>query len=257
MFENLLFILALFKSKTSEQISEAKELLGKILWFQNPEGGFPTYLHEYPKCNDRCCGAQLLPIFYYILTDFQSILGSELKHRTVEGVKKLLSFSETMHREQAYSYLFGVKYAAALQAFGVYLAEPDLEKTGRQLLDEYKNQGMQLCWFSPQSIAELCVALQLIEPNLLKSSWEDFSRHLITTWHAKTKCYVGPAVRLYEQKGEPQPTLYDLFLGYLSDGFSLRVSEDAAFHLQAALIRATDNRLQVPEYPLVSLRKIK
>lgn len=248
--ENALFILALLKTKTSEHMSEAKELLDKLLWFQNQvDGNFPIYIHEYPECKDRMIGSHLLPIFYYMLQDFQSILGSELKHRLISSIKKLLDYSWASYQEKLPSYTLGLKLAASTKALGTFFNHSELEKKGSALAEEYFQQGFQPAWCSPASLGDICIALQLLNENLLQSTWGNFTHHLIYTWHQKTKTYIGPVVRGHQYTDQPQGTLYDLFLGYLSDGFSSRALDEAPYHLQATLIRTTNDRIPFIAYP--------
>lgn len=82
-YENAAFALALFRSKTAENIQEAKILLSKLLSFE-VGGNFPVYLHEYPHCRDLYLGCKLKKIFQWILSDFDAILGRELKE-SLEG----------------------------------------------------------------------------------------------------------------------------------------------------------------------------
>src|SRR5438105_2193850 len=60
--ENVLFAYALMRSRLADNINEAKDLLNRLLFFQNKEndashGNFPIYLHEFPFCKDRLLGA--------------------------------------------------------------------------------------------------------------------------------------------------------------------------------------------------------
>ncbi len=53
----MLFALALLRSRTTENILEAKAIVDNLLHFQLKEGpsagNFPKYLHEYPNCKQR------------------------------------------------------------------------------------------------------------------------------------------------------------------------------------------------------------
>ncbi len=78
LYENSAFVLALFRSKLSENVLEARALLTKLLAFE-VGGNFPVYLHEYPLCRDLYLGAKLKKIFRWIASEFEPILGKELK----------------------------------------------------------------------------------------------------------------------------------------------------------------------------------
>src|ERR1700737_1946760 len=71
LLENFLFALALLRTKTAENMTEAKTMIDRLLWFQSPceesKGNFPIYLHDYPLCRDWWLGIHLLPVFFRIL----------------------------------------------------------------------------------------------------------------------------------------------------------------------------------------------
>lgn len=78
VYENFCFALALFRAKTAETILEGKAFLERLFAFQTPQG-FPLYLHEYPICHSRRLMHKLAPIAYFLLRDFNSVLGEELR----------------------------------------------------------------------------------------------------------------------------------------------------------------------------------
>jgi hypothetical protein len=249
--ENFLFAFALLQSKTIEQMTEAKELIHKLLHFQNSkEGNFPIFIHEYPECKDRYTGAQLLPVIYYILNEFHNILGEELKLRLVEATKKLLKHCFNVHEEKEAPYPLALKIAASAQALGKFLHDAELEKKGSDLLEKYRKRGFHPSWCIPAAIADILLALQMGYGKLLNTPWKEFSAHIQNSWHKPSAAYVGPALRQYHQGKEPQAGLYDLFLGCLSDRFSNRSLKDSAFHLHAALIKVKEEKLPEIQYPV-------
>src|SRR3569832_1741282 len=52
VYENFCFALALFRTKTVENVLEAKNLLERLLAFQTAEW-FPLFLHDYPLVKSR------------------------------------------------------------------------------------------------------------------------------------------------------------------------------------------------------------
>ena len=80
LFENFCFALALFKTRLSENVLEAKALLEKLLRFQ-VEANFPVYLHEYPQCTHTYLGSYILPVLETILEKFHPVLGDECKRK--------------------------------------------------------------------------------------------------------------------------------------------------------------------------------
>lgn len=264
--ENFYFILALLRTKTIENINEAKEMLDRLLFFQHPTtGNFPTYLHEYPHCKDQFLGVQLLPVFFYILEEFHLILGAELLKRIHTAVLKFMDSVTSYVDEKAPPYPIGIKIAAAAKAFGAYFHDQPLQEKGEELLAQFLDNGIHPAWFIPTSIADICIALQMAYHHIELSPWKIFREHLIQTWHQPTRTYIGPALKLYQEEDEPQSTLYDLFLSYFNlqtfvqtdqmtqndllspvaavsrfnQGFSERALKDAPYHLQAVLIRPT------------------
>lgn len=247
--ENVYFILALLRTKISENIAEGKELLDRLLYFQNAEGNFPVYVHEFPKCNDRFQGRHLLPALYYIMEEFKTVLGADLKLRLQSSVGKLLKFILQTFEEKPSSYMIGVKIAALTKVWGQYFNDIHLEEKGEALLKHYREEGMQLAWFIPTALADLCSSLQLVYLHIQTSPWKDFWQHLKQTWHQPTASYIGPALRQYQQDDQPQPTFYDLYLGYFTRTFSERVLDEASYHLQAVLIRPTEELMLPLELP--------
>jgi hypothetical protein len=82
-YENFCFALTLFRSRIAENVLEAKALLEKLLAFQ-VNGEFPVYLHEYPVCRYAGLGSKLYPIIFFILRDFDMILGDHLREELHE-----------------------------------------------------------------------------------------------------------------------------------------------------------------------------
>lgn len=52
-YENLCLALLLQKERSTEAVLEGKQILDRLLAFQAPDGNFPVYLHDYPRCFDR------------------------------------------------------------------------------------------------------------------------------------------------------------------------------------------------------------
>jgi hypothetical protein len=86
--DNACFILALFSSRTSENILEGKALLEKLLAFE-VAGNFPIYLHEYPACKNPYLPWQIRPPLYWIHHYFHNLLGEELKGKLKECLERL------------------------------------------------------------------------------------------------------------------------------------------------------------------------
>lgn len=244
--ENLYFALALFRTRTVENIEEAKSLLERLLHFQQ-EGNFPTYLHEYPVCQNRCFGVQLLIPFYWITAHFHHILGNGLKGSLDQSVHKLLNYCLKTDANAAMPPQIALKLAAAASAFGKLWGDEALFSQGQTRLGSIDLDSFT--WKSPAQISDMLPALQLIAPKLENSPWHPIWDWLESTWHRPLLAYVGPAALEWQQGREPQVTLYDLYMGTLSGAFSTRALQDSIVHLQAVLIQPTEEKLPPAHYP--------
>ncbi|MBS4168925.1 hypothetical protein [Parachlamydia sp. AcF125] len=249
LVENGYFILALMRTKTIEQIKEAKELLDKILLFQNQSGNFPIYLHEYPSCKDRFLGAHLLPIFYWILKDFHIILGQELKDRLIKATTSLALYALAAHEEKPGPYHLSLKCAAAWIALGEWLELPRLQTAGHQLLETFRMKGITVAWGDPHCLGEILASLQMIYSEIAVSPWDFFWHYLSDTWHSPTGCYTGPARKVFQAGFQPQGSLYDLYLGYFEKTFPHRQTDGYPYELLASLIQPSKDPF-IPTSPL-------
>ncbi|EFB42522.1 hypothetical protein [Parachlamydia acanthamoebae] len=239
--ENGYFILALMRTKTIENIKEAKELLDRILIFQNQSGNFPIYLHEFPNCKDRYLGAHLLPIFYWMLKDFHTILGQDLKNRLIESTTALALYTLVAHEEKPGPYHLSLKCAAAWIALGEWLNLPHLEDAGNQLLETLRLKGITQAWGDPHYLGEILASLQMVYPEIASSPWDFLWHYILETWHSSTACYTGPARRVYQAEFQPQGSLYDLYLGYFETHFSQRQTDGYPYELLASLIQPSED----------------
>lgn len=254
LVENFLFALALFRSKTTENILEAKGIIERLLEFQCfkqgvSEGNFPIYLHEYPECKDRFIGAHLLPSIFWILKQFQQVLGNELKIKLENAARALVLFSIRALEEKPAPSFIGIKIAAAAKALGELWNDPSLREKGEKLLRLTRDSIDPSSWYIPSQLGDICVALQMADPSI-SSSWTSFWEHLNNNWHPLCMYYMGPSLQEFQKGEEPQTTLYDLFLGSFSGNFSQRSFSDPTLLLQAALIQKSDDFLLPPAFPL-------
>lgn len=237
LIENALFGLALLRSKTMDNMNEGKAILERLIPFQISDGNFPIYLHDYPVAKDRFLGVHLLPIFYWILKQFGSILGSELKQKLERSNQLLLDYCLKTQKEINPPPHIAIKIAAVAKAYG----RPE----GDELLKIVKKPD---AWWSPVYLGEYLSALQIVYPSLKNSPWNDFWGHLEQTWHRPSGAFVGPAHKESQYGYEPQSTLYDLYMGALSEQFSSRALLDQPAHLYGALIQPTEDRIRGNEH---------
>lgn len=254
LVENVLFALTLFNTRSSENISEAKGIIERLLSFQSLEGAFmkgnfPVYLHEYPACSDYYTGVQLLAPFYWILKSYQSVLGSELKLRLEAASKSLLQHCLQIQKEKQPSYHIAIRIAAAAKSFGLFFNQPLLEQEGDALLAELLSEGEVSAWYSPSQLSDILISLQMVYPSIKKSPWHLFWNYIESTWDCRSASYAGPPFKEFQSGDQSQATLYDLFLGYFSGAFSRRSLVMHPFQLQAALIQPSEDDLTPPQYP--------
>lgn len=77
IYENFCFALTLLRTRLIDHVLEAKQLLTKLFSFQ-VNGHFPVYLHEYPECRHGRLNDKLYPVIFYILKDFEPVIGDKL-----------------------------------------------------------------------------------------------------------------------------------------------------------------------------------
>jgi hypothetical protein len=261
VMENLLFALVLLRTKATDMALEAKGIIDRLLYFQNqhqPEsqGNFPVYLHEFPACRDPYLAIHLLAPFYWILADHRKALGSELGERMQKSTEQLLEYCHGLMKSREASYVIQLKYAAACKAFGKLWGNSKLEAEGDRLLKQLQQQGMTGSWMIPAQMGDMLIALQMVYPELASSPWASFWNHLSQTWHRGCHTYVGPGLQERQKQHEPQPTVYDLFLGHFSGTYSYHVFDPHPFQLQAALIPLSREQLPPLAYPFEGKGKL-
>ncbi len=252
LYENFLFVLALMRERTAESFAEAKSLVEKLLYFQDPESGnFPVYIHEYPLCKDRNLAAHLLPVFYWILRTFPSALGQALRDRFQASTEKAVNFCLKL-KEERLQFPIALKIACSLKVLGDLWAKPDWTQTGDTWLEELLNearQGTFTAWYVPATCGDCLISLQLVYPSIAHSPWVALWNHLENTWNAYTASYVGPAYHQHQVKEQPEVTLLDLIMGFQTGNYSYRTLLNGPHMLQAALIHPTQDVITPIELP--------
>lgn len=238
LYENSLFALALLRSRIIENINEAKELLDKLLNFQaaqgQKEGNFPLYVHDYPFCYDSEMGIKLIAPFYWILKQFGHVLGNDLKQKLEKGLINLIRYGIRAHAEHPFPYSLTARLAAGLQACGELLKNGEWLEEGKCLWKKLSQPSIS--WYSTVYLADLFIAHQMVGTQ--DSDWKLFWDFVNSSWHPQLTCYIGPCVREWQNKSEPQANLYDLFMGFFCGRFSQRVEAIGIYHLQASLIQS-------------------
>jgi hypothetical protein len=209
LYENFCAVLALFRSRISEQVVEGKALLDRLLAFE-VEGNFPVYLHDYPQAKDRCLSLHLLPVFHWMLTDFHAILGERLNTHLEALILRIIDHGRNIYRERPVPPSIWAKWKA--------IAEPQ--------------EDFEFCPTTAEEWGEYFIAWQVARARgrIKEGEWEQCTAR----WHVQLHTFLGP--QLFE-KLEPEVTLLDLAMGLSHQQFAERVKLDHPVHLQASLIQ--------------------
>lgn len=208
LYENFCYALALLRSRTSENVLEAKSLLEKLVAFE-VGGNFPIYLHEYPECKDRSLCLHILPIVFWVLRDFRLVLGEALCIQLDELVKRILIHAERVHAERPLS-------MAACNKWKAYASPAKID---------HQVFTTAVDW------AHYLIALQIAH-----AKGHDISTELATVgcrWHPHLHVFLGPND---QERAEPELTLFDLFWGHAHHSYAARALVDHPVHLQASLV---------------------
>lgn len=236
LFENFLFSLALFQARTVENVTRAKALLEKLLYFQQEDGNFPLYLHEFPKGSDYYTAVNLLAPLYWIFHDFSSILGDVLKTRLEICLKNISGYCLQLTKEKKPPFLIRFQIASGIYAIAIFFKYKEMEEEAHLLLQEFKYLPKEA--FSTEGLGRLIIGSQMVNQELLAESLlPNFLEHLLKTWNSRLCSYVGPDLFELQAGFEPECLFYDLFMGYITGDFSKRAEKSAPFHLQAVLIK--------------------
>lgn len=217
--ENFCYIYALFRSKLVENIQEAKILLDKLFAFE-VEGNFPVYLHQFPTCEDTQLSSHLLPIFFYLVRDFEIALG-EVFLGKIKAVTSRI-----------------VKYLQARE---------DLSKASSHRLQAFLGKGDLTSWHpeNPTAWGEWCICAQMIDYPI---------KEALSCWDEKHFVFTGKAREHLQEGLEPAVTLLDLFMGEYFQEFSARSLVAYPTHLRASIIQPfTQKEIKVKETPFVAL----
>lgn len=245
--ENFLFALALLKTKQSEQIIEAKELLKKLLHFYVKENGvvkgFPTYLHEYPDCSNTLLGLRLLPSCYWILRQFSSVIGPEIAPALREMVIELAAQCFQEYSKVDPSYALCLRMGVLLQAIGTLCDQDALAATGNELLNHLSAYDSFQAWNSPRILSDILIALQMADDAIQQKIGTPLWKHLDPLWHRATLSFIGPAVREYTKGCAPEITPFHLYMMAAGDAMPQEALVPSFVHLETLLFQDFLDRL--------------
>jgi hypothetical protein len=251
LYDNALFALTLMSSRIAENIAEGKQILEGILNFHVhtgiAAGNFPVYMHEYPTCSNRLHAIDMIVPLYWIYRKFHHVIGSDMRSK-LEG--SLIAAAGYIRRQENVPYQLAMKGAVAVAAVGQMLGDSHLREGGQHWQQQIAASVDPRCWLSPSALSELLIAQQLQGCKMADADQHSFSDHLTACWHSAAAAYCGPGWCEWQDHCEPQVTLYDYFMGYLTGKYPYRVFRDHPVQLEAILVQPTDEWLTAIEYPL-------
>ena len=221
--KNMLFALALLRSREGDNIHEAKNIIEKLLHFQGPSGNFPVYLHEYPNCRYSWLPIELLPPCYWIIKEFDKILGKKLLDNFLSCIDLVLEYCLKEYQRSSLGPLATLKLGLSCIALGK-------KDFGEKILPDLQDSPSM---FTPKELGEILVAHQMVKPLEI---WD----HLKAVSHWHSGVYVGSAIREYYSKGRPNLSLYDFYMAALTKRYPEHIFAENPFQLRAVLIRPID-----------------
>lgn len=247
IYENILFVLLLLKTRKTDSIIEAKQLLEKLLSYQSESqtqgiGNFPVYLHEFPFCYSRWKAASIALPLYWCLKTFHPYLGVPLRDILAEKFKKLIAYLKTALEEEPADYVTTLKIGASIFAAGKLFEARDWEIEGGALLEALAAMGPQPIWYSKEGIGAILSSLEMVDSQG-EGLWKEFWKHLKNSWHPKLQIYFGPAFDEWQKGEHCVQTLYDFYLSSMTNTIPAHLEQGISC-LQAALITKYQNRLE-------------
>lgn len=243
LYENLLFVLSLFRSKSVDNVNEAKTALKKLLSFQTKEGAFPRFIHEYPGLVDHnACFFLFLPLFL-IRKSFFFTFEKEWGEEFDKKIQALFSYAFSQEEKFSLPYTLRAILASAALGFSEIYNDAALEKKGRAIENTLFSDEKDPAWGSPSTLGHLYAAAQMAGKKR-SEKWLGFFFFLEVVWHPFLKAYAGPSMMEFWKGDYPEPTLLDLVMGMESGGFPSRIFQNTPLLLEGALL---DKEVEEPK----------
>jgi hypothetical protein len=199
LVENSLYALAQMRSKNVEQVRAGIALLERVLGFEVKSGQFPTFIHDYPQCQDPWIAARLLPTFALILRDYAVFLGEPLRERLETSAHAL--YAQAQERLEAHN--LPAHVALPLLASGALLTG-DLEPL-RLLVRALCPEDYR----SAERLGRLLLGLHWLEDPLMAGEAAGLWNVFWERWDVKRGVYCGPLFQEYSYDSGLRPTLLD------------------------------------------------
>lgn len=226
---NFAYVFALCRSKNSDNILLAKELLTRLLGFQvssceSSNGGFPKYIHAYPEVYDSRACTHIYVVLFKLFQLFHKVFEKPLKDALTRSLDQLKGYLKVAHK------LYGTKEDLQPLVFAILGIEDPCEP--------FTISSKHL---------ESLVYLNLYNKELASK----YRKTLGSFFNKDLGSYAGPFFHEYFEKGKHRPTLFDL---YMSSVENPQIDEDHPIHLLAALmidVFPVDEFKLVPKQPLL------
>ncbi|MEC7840482.1 MAG: hypothetical protein VX777_10635 [Chlamydiota bacterium] len=243
IYENMLYAYSLLKSKTAENVNEAKALISGLLCFQSQEGefskgNFPIYIHEFPQCKDRLLGIRLLPVMLWIYKQFSHVLGEDLCSKLRNSSISLFNFCKKTSEEKTVPLPYQLTVECAVNAYAATF-ELDIKNT------ETSTASFTRDCLDTHSQGQILTALQMQYEKVSESPWKFIWDFLENSYDPNTAAYVGPAAQLYQDRLQPEVTTMDLHYAAITGVFPDRLNDNSIVMLRACMIQPHNDSLKL------------
>lgn len=223
LFENCLAAHALLSSKLKENMEQAKDILDKLLYFQNGEGLFPQNLHQFPQGALESYQLDIAFVLHQILMRFALALGEKLQNRLKKSIDSLFfalkkSSPFAFEKMQARFEVFNQVYQQTATAF--FYPEKKITST-------YLGEKLRLAQET--------------------TSYEKILEQLAPYWHPLWHAYTGPLLDESYIQGEPQLSLFDYFMSSAYRSYYEKLHHKNLLQLQGTFIRYAEAPLLFKE----------
>jgi hypothetical protein len=228
IYENLLYCLALFRTKTHDNIQEAKILFEKLAFFQQLDrdlecfGSFPLYLHEFPFCRDYLQSVKCIAPLYWIYKDYHHVIPETSRAKLKRSLFALVEFCTLLLKEIRLPLWARIKAIASSMAVAHLFDQTDLIEKAKQLLPTLDLSKDASSWNDPQNLAELVSSFHMIKDLIDASYFVPLWEHISYCFAYESKTYVGPGVHI-EQQGKIAKTV---LLDYYMWAFTQQIRKD-------------------------------
>lgn len=227
-FENLCFVIALFRSRTVANTLEGRQLLEKILAFQITSGDniglFPRYIHEYPNLQQRGYLISIVVALALLKSHHMQILHTELQQRLRRSIENLMEALEKQSWMDSISILLQI-IQGKLPSCDACLA------------------------LRPTSVRECTYLLYIVQFLFLQESSHagEVFHHLTSYWSTEMKSYMGPLEKEYCLRGEEVVSLFHYFMIQITN---------SSFEIPLGMVHLYSSLLYPLEYAPETLDKL-